>query len=176
MCPFINKFDPHRESAEELISHQEIIDKDKSQIDNELAPNSQPSIENVGIHSIAGNLFVQPKADSCAQEDEDKNKPQLKSSKLSMFKLNVEQPKKEVNSEKLWKIMDGSLQNVLKIYSDQFIRAQHHGQLALKPEFNVGAFSKFLSDFGCKLSKIKINEVFNRVVIRNPEGKAILTQ
>jgi hypothetical protein len=33
--------------------------------------------------------------------------------------------------------------------------------------FNIGKFSKFLSDFGWKLPKLKINEIFNRITSQN---------
>ena len=31
--------------------------------------------------------------------------------------------------------------------------------MGVTPEYNVGGFSRILSDFGCKISKIRINKI-----------------
>ena len=65
----------------------------------------------------------------------------------------------QINDPQEWKIFDASLKDALKLYSNQFIRSQQGDMMGVTPEFNVGGFSKFLSDFGCKISKIRINEI-----------------
>lgn len=66
--------------------------------------------------------------------------------------------------------IEKSLKHIFGVYSRQYIRSQIHqtfdSRLASDNDFNIGKFSKFLSDFGVNLPIRKINEVFNTIVTK----------
>ena len=75
----------------------------------------------------------------------------------------VSQVSEQTNLEK-------PLLRIYTIYSKQYIRNQNYQTFESRSvthhDFNIGKFSKFLSDFGIKLPIRKINEIFNTTVAK----------